>query len=206
VGYRLARRLSLPVAPRHLVAAVAIALVAAVLAPLKAQAAPARFTPLTPQSEHMVAGHSGTPTPFAPDPAAAHALKGSPSAVVWPPAATATVDLSASRSTTQASASPGPLVQAGTLPVRLGSAGATVLGKTASANGLATAGAPARVTVSLLDHAGQPPGRADAVVLRLARADGVAASGPVTVSVDGATFRQAYGGDWEQRLHLETLP
>ena len=205
MGYRPARRMSLPFAPRHLVVAVAIAVVASALTPIKALAAPARFTPLTAQSEHVVAGRSGTPLPFAPDPAAAHALTGTPSAVGWPAAGTATVDLPATRSASQASVAPGSLIQAGTLPVRIGPVGGST-GMAASANGSAVPDAPGRVTVSVLAHASQPAGRADAVELRLTRADGVAGAGPVMVAVDDATFRQAYGGDWEQRLHLETLP
>ncbi|WP_117211336.1 polymorphic toxin-type HINT domain-containing protein [Allorhizocola rhizosphaerae] len=46
----------------------------------------------------------------------------------------------------------------------------------------------------------------DGVLLRVSRADEVAAAGPVRVSVGYAGFRHAYGGDWAHRLRLMLLP
>jgi RHS repeat-associated protein len=53
---------------------------------------------------------------------------------------------------------------------------------------------PAKVRVQNL--------RADGVLLRVARADGVAAAGKARITLDVRGFRSAYGGDWASRLRL----
>ncbi|OPC76479.1 hypothetical protein B4N89_46455 [Embleya scabrispora] len=66
--------------------------------------------------------------------------------------------------------------------------------------------APAKVKVTVADRATADKAGVDGVVLSVARADGRTDAGRVTVSLDYAGFRDAFGADWSTRLRLSTLP
>jgi len=61
------------------------------------------------------------------------------------------------------------------------------------------------VRVDLLDRASAPKPLANAVLVRLTRTD-ADASVLSQVDFDYTAFRTAFGGDWAQRLHVESLP
>lgn len=65
---------------------------------------------------------------------------------------------------------------------------------------------PAAVRVTVAGHAQSVAAGANGVVVSVARTDGQAASGPVTVGVDYSAFAQAFGGDYGDRLALVSLP
>ncbi|WP_246101840.1 RHS repeat-associated core domain-containing protein [Streptomyces cyaneus] len=108
----------------------------------------------------------------------------------WPKPGSATVDLEG------AGARSG--IRAGGLPVRLA----------APKSRSAKAASPSRAKVDLLGHAAARKAGIDGLLLKVTRADGrkPAAPGKVAVQVDYASFAQAYGGDWAQRLRLVQLP
>ncbi|MBB6568716.1 RHS repeat-associated core domain-containing protein [Kribbella sandramycini] len=132
--------------------------------------------------------------PKAADPAEAAAAKPAPNKVTWPKAGAAEVAVpavSSNWSATLAGGRPaGKKTQAGALPVWIGSAAAT----TAAA---ATADAtPTKVKVDLARLG------ADGLQLKLNRTDGVAKSGKVSLQLRYEDFRDAFGGDWAQRLRV----
>ncbi|MEV4758246.1 RHS repeat-associated core domain-containing protein [Micromonospora sp. NPDC049559] len=134
--------------------------------------------------------------PLLPDPAEEKAVKGTPM-VSWPAPGSATVELGTAGGTGTASAlAAGGRVKAGKLPISVGAA--------APAAGTARAAvaeeAPGRVKVDLVGR------HADGLLLKVARADGVARAGRVSLEVDYSTFGNAYGGDWATRLRLVALP
>ncbi|MEW9529048.1 RHS repeat-associated core domain-containing protein [Microbispora sp. NPDC049125] len=196
---------------RRLVRPVALVSAAVVLASLSGQApayakpAPA-FERLKAQDEHVVRGVAGTAKPFGADPAAAHALHGAPAAPVWPAAAEAVADLEAPVA--------GLGVRAAATPVRAGTLPVTIAAVMPSGSGLLNpSGVPAadttppdKVTVRVLDHRQTAGAHPNALLLRVARADGGTRPAPVRVQVDYRAFRAAFGADWAQRLHLEALP
>ncbi|GLY98558.1 RHS repeat-associated core domain-containing protein [Actinoplanes sp. NBRC 103695] len=96
--------------------------------------------------------------------------------VTWPAAGTARVALTGTS---------GRRV-AGTLPVRVG-------GRTAG---------PDRVTVTMLDRGQSQRAGVSGPMVRLA----APAAGKVSVEIDYAGFRDAYGGGWADRLHLVRVP
>ncbi|MGV9235443.1 RHS repeat-associated core domain-containing protein [Streptomyces nigra] len=108
----------------------------------------------------------------------------------WPKPGSATVDLEG------AGARSG--IRAGDLPVRLA----------APKSRSARAAAPTRAKVDLLGHEAARKVGIDGLLLKVTRADGhrSAVPGKVAVQVDYASFAQAYGGDWAQRLRLVQLP
>jgi hypothetical protein len=57
-----------------------------------------------------------------------------------------------------------------------------------------------------LDRSSAPEGWRDGLLLRVARADGVAVDGRVNVGVDYSGFADAFGADWSLRLRLWALP
>ncbi|MEN3613672.1 RHS repeat-associated core domain-containing protein [Plantactinospora sp. ZYX-F-223] len=117
------------------------------------------------------------------------ALRGTP-AVSWPTPGKAEVSLATAGAAVSADAAGNARVRAGKLPVSVG-AGKTTAARSAT---------PGRVRVEML------PRRADGLLLRVNRADGVAIAGQVNLEVDYSTFRDAYGGDWATRLRLMALP
>ncbi|SNX59473.1 RHS repeat-associated protein [Streptomyces sp. TLI_55] len=107
----------------------------------------------------------------------------------WPKPGSATVDLDGTRARSG--------IRAGGLPVRLA----------APKSRSAKAASPTRAKVDLLGHTAARKAGIDGLLLKVTRADGrTATSGKVGVQVDYASFAQAYGGDWAQRLRLVQLP
>ncbi|GAA1287809.1 hypothetical protein Psi02_70250 [Planotetraspora silvatica] len=183
------------------------------------------FHRLTVQDERVVTGAAGTVRAYGADQAAAKALRGTPATPTWPAADIAVADLGPASGGVSASGAAQPRVaapdrvRAGTLPVVVSPAttavpnvittgsGATRIGPAGPpAAASAPGSAPGKVSVRVLDHRQTSVARPDALLLRVARADGVAAPGQVYVEVDYSGFRTAFGADWGQRLHIETLP
>ncbi|MDX3246464.1 polymorphic toxin-type HINT domain-containing protein [Streptomyces sp. ME18-1-4] len=114
----------------------------------------------------------------------------------WPEPGSATVTLGASGAS-GATAAVRKGLRAGGLPVRLAAPKATA----------SRAAAPTRATVDVLGHAAARKAGIDGLLLKVTRADGrTTVGGKVSVQVDYASFAQAYGGDWAQRLRLVQLP
>lgn len=140
---------------------------------------------------------SATPVPVsevAPTRAGLPAMPAYHASVSWPAAGVAVADLTASGSGRARTAGPAP-TRAGGLPVTVGRA---VTGSASTT--------PAKVKVSLAPHATATAARVDGVVMGLTRADGIAAAGRVSVTVDYSSFAQAYGAGFASRLGLVELP
>jgi RHS repeat-associated protein len=131
----------------------------------------------------QVAGAAAVPT----DPAQEKAVRSAP-VVTWPAPGSAEIDLPRS---SVASAGVVSRARVGELPVYVGAP---------SSPTIAGVAAPARVGVDLLGR------RDDALLLRVRRTDGVARAASMSLEVEYAGFRDAYGGDWATRLHLVALP
>ncbi|WP_329108700.1 polymorphic toxin-type HINT domain-containing protein [Micromonospora sp. NBC_01699] len=112
-------------------------------------------------------------------------------APVWPAAASTVVELAAAQDSAPA--------KVGGLPVRVAAAND-------SGTARSTTGQPQRVRVEVLDRAATTRAGVRGVLLRLHRADGLATTAGVRVSVDYAAFATAYGADWASRLRLVSLP
>ncbi|MFF0045205.1 hypothetical protein OG987_24530 [Streptomyces sp. NBC_01620] len=129
-----------------------------------------------------------------------------PAKVVWPKKAQARLDLSA-----VAEGASLPVAPAGSADpkesaaVSVGPApeGAARL-KSKSVQ--VPAATPADVDVSVLDKSALAPVGAAGLGVKVTRRDGVAASGPVEVTLDYSDFKHAYGGDFAARLRLVKLP
>jgi len=99
-------------------------------------------------------------------------------------------------------------------PAATGRAGArvTVAGGPVSVAGVLTetagvvSGPPSRVRVEVLGRDAATTAGVNGVLLRLARADGVAAPGSVVLEMDVSGFAGAFGGDWASRLRLFRYP
>lgn len=178
-----------------LAAALSTALVAGLLTAYPAQAR--QHTPAPPhvQQDKVVAGHDITPVPLR-HPSAVKAFTAPPPA--WPAAATVDVKLAQAQAPAgglarklagldQASAN--PAAQAGASPVFLTPGAAS----------------PAAVRVHVFSHASAATAGVDGMLLSLSRADGLTAAAPVKVTVDYAAFKDAYGADYGNRLHLVKL-
>src|SRR5262245_26959580 len=187
---RLARRLAIPVAGA----------VFATMLTAQPPAANARATlpPLTPRPERSVPV-SAVPTRSRPADPAADPARLAPPRIDWPKAGAAEVDLAT------AGATAGSLTarQAGDLPVRVAQAKRDpATGQAAAAGGAAVG----RVRVEVADRAEALRAGVDGLLLHVARSDGGAGTGRVSIQVDYAGFRHAYGGDWASRLRLARLP
>lgn len=184
-----------PVASR--ISWLAIAALAASLAtPIQPASAAAQTQPLHGQATPSI---HGVPVVGRPRPAQlTHGPRQAPHVDVhWPAAGTATVDLAAATKPLIAARAGGKgsaaTVKAGNLPVRVGPpAGATTSVRTA--------------TVSIADHGSNPAAWKDAALVKVARSDGIAATGHVRVSVDYSGFAAAFGADYAHRLRLLTIP
>ncbi|SDO86648.1 RHS repeat-associated core domain-containing protein [Streptomyces sp. cf386] len=113
--------------------------------------------------------------------------------VVWPKAATKTVDLgaaSAARRTWRSVAG-----EASAVSVRA-----------AKASGPAVKRSPGKVAVEVLDRKRTEAAGAVGLAVRVARQDGGRTAAPVEVALDYSGFAQAYGGDFAGRLRLMKLP
>jgi RHS repeat-associated protein len=131
------------------------------------------------------------------DPTAAQTMRSAP-AVRWPSAGYAEL---APGSVAGATAS------IGGLPVHVAGSVEPDSGRGApgapAGSPAATRAVPARIGVRVLPRGN---GNQRMVVLRLTRADGVAALGRAELTVDASRFRDAYGGGWLGRLRLAVLP
>ncbi|MYR56501.1 RHS repeat protein, partial [Streptomyces sp. SID625] len=118
-----------------------------------------------------------------PDEAGLHAWKVSPKAA-WPRPGKATVQLDQ-----------GGKVAAGSLPLRIGRAGAKAAGAAAG---------PGKAQVEVLDQQAARRLGVDGVLLALRPTEG--AQGNVAIDVDYAAYQYMFGGDWASRLTLRRLP
>ncbi|WP_165952354.1 RHS repeat domain-containing protein [Kribbella albertanoniae] len=177
---------------RRLKALIAVPTALAMLLGLHGQAAEAATTstakdkPWSPPKEKSVTGTDAAVKPRRPDPTDRSVLTGTP-AVAWPKAGTAQVRLPDPWSSTLAGTGDNPTAQADELPVRIG-----------RPEGKADP-APAEVKVELLGR------RADRLLLKVDRTDGVANAGRLTMVVDYRGFQHTYGGDWNSRLRVVQL-
>ncbi|MEU8377528.1 RHS repeat-associated core domain-containing protein [Micromonospora sp. NPDC048894] len=108
-------------------------------------------------------------------------------AAVWPQPTTEVVGL--------ATAGTGR-VNVGGLPVTL----------SAVAGAVRSTGDPQRVRVEVLDRAATERAGVRGLIIRLSRADGVAAASQARLTIDYRKFGTAYGADWASRLRLVALP
>ncbi|HEX6683587.1 MAG TPA: RHS repeat-associated core domain-containing protein [Candidatus Limnocylindrales bacterium] len=177
---------------RSIAVAVAVSLVATLAGSPPARATAEIRPDLKPQIERVVPGGAQPVVPYQPDPSA-KAVVTTLAAPVWPPAGVSTVDVS-------------PAAGAATAGVRAGSLPVSVRAATSGARTTNADAVPGRVRVELLDRRAATGPIRDGLLLRVARADGVAAAGAVGLSVDYSAFRNAYGGDWANRLRLVRLP
>ena len=176
-----------------LAAAVFLSLLVAV--PTPAVAGPVRPTHPTAQVDRSVPGrHVSTPTPLPRREAASAAARAAQTVPPsrWPAAGEATVALDAAPTTASSSVAAanragGSLATVGGLPVRLEAVGAST---------------PSQVRVELLDRAAAQSAGVSGLLLRVGRADGVAAAGRARLTVDYSAFRGGYGADWASRLRL----
>ncbi|MFI6581258.1 RHS repeat-associated core domain-containing protein [Embleya sp. NPDC050493] len=137
-----------------------------------------------------------------------------PAKVTWPkaldaeavPAPEATAPRSSAFSALYAAPSDGRVADS---PIRVttpSSAPSPFVDRAAPATPNATAAAPGKVRVTVGDRAAAEKAGVDGVLLSVARTDGRTDAGRVTVSVDYAGFRDAFGADWSTRLRLFALP
>lgn len=70
----------------------------------------------------------------------------------------------------------------------------------------ATASAPSKASVTVEPRSAATAAGANGVLLALTRADGVAKAGSVSVTVSYKQFQDAFGGGWDARLTLVSLP
>ncbi|WP_405062558.1 hypothetical protein OG474_13200 [Kribbella sp. NBC_01505] len=165
-----------------------------------AAAAATRSDPaFTPTEYKSLDGRTAKADPRPADQVAARVYTGRP-ADRWPVAGSAEVAVPqpAAKGTWQLALNGGRVnerAKAGSLPVWVAPTAAT--SQAVLANGVAPT-APAKVAVDLVGR------RGDALELTVARADGSAKSGNVTVGVDYREFRDTYGGDWATRLRFTT--
>ncbi|MEV4808367.1 RHS repeat domain-containing protein [Micromonospora avicenniae] len=152
------------------------------------QAAPQGYQPSATRPAPLVPVKPVGPAKVA-DPKLPPAASAKP-APVWPSAGTAVVDLAATRPSTGA-------VRAGSLPVRIAPS---------AASARAAAGVRGRLRVELLDRATAEAAGIRGLLVKVGRADGVAATRRADLSVDYGSFATAYGADWASRLRLVSLP
>jgi len=175
---------------------------------------PAPAPPPRVQHDKVVPGHDLTPGPLrlSRHPSAIKEFTGSPPA--WPAATTVAVKLGGAAASGAASApargparklasfgqaSASPSTQAGASPVFL----TPVV--TSAATRAAAGTSPAAVQVRVFSHTSATAAGVNGLLLSLSRYDGISAAGPLKVTVDYAAFRDAYGGDYANRLHLVEL-
>ncbi|MDT4987185.1 MAG: hypothetical protein QOI74_1279, partial [Micromonosporaceae bacterium] len=190
-----------------LVLGLTVALVANLLVavPVPAVATPPK--PLPPHQFPSVHGRAAKPVNL-PRPHDDAAKSWTSPTVSWPKAGRGRADLSAARAgVSDAVTSTGRVVTsgavaatvpAGTLPVRVGAAGAD---------------APPMVDVAMADHAGALRAGVNGLLFTVqaanpdnARTVPGATVKPVSVSVDYTSFAGAFGGDYARRLRLVTMP
>ncbi|WP_433041771.1 polymorphic toxin-type HINT domain-containing protein [Dactylosporangium sp. CS-033363] len=142
--------------------------------------------PAAPPALHVEQSVPGGPIAAKPrdtDPVLAAALHGNQGSAAAPAAAGAETTLTATART-----------KAGALPLAVG------------AGTDAQNPAPSKVRVEFLDTAATARTGIRGPVWRIARADGGTAAASASVELDYTSFRNSYGGDWAQRLHLVRVP
>ncbi len=167
---------------RSVVVAGIVALLATFAHALPATAAP--YKPPKPQEEPKVFGQTVRPEQIGQESTGRPFQAADP---VWPMKSTVDVALRMARERKQSGGSDLAVAAAG-LPVTVEST------------------ALARARVHAFGREEAKAAGVDGVLLRVSRADDIAAAGPVQVSVGYAGFRHAYGGDWSSRLRLIQLP
>ncbi|GAB3926320.1 RHS repeat-associated core domain-containing protein [Kribbella albertanoniae] len=176
--------------------ATALALLATVWGPA-AQAAPVRDDPAwKPTKQKSVPTKPFTPVPKAADPAEAAAAKPRTAKVSWPADGAADVSVPVPKAGWQTQLAgglaTGPKVQAGKLPIWVG----TPAANSASAATTVAESTPGKVHIGLARRG------TDSLELKVNRTDGVAKSGKVSLQLRYEDFRDAFGGDWAQRLRV----
>lgn len=147
--------------------------------------------PSAPEQMTSVPGQAVPVKPKPADPAArSAAIEALPT---WPAAGVAEIDIP---STGRTLGWAGQRVRAGSLPVWASAS-------TSSPEGPET---PRKVRVEVLDRATSSSMGFDGLLLRVARADGEASAGEVSVEIDTTAVADAYGGDWASRLKVFVLP
>lgn len=121
-----------------------------------------------------------------------------PTATTWPTAGAATAQLAPTGSTGTAAAKGTGRARAGTLPVWV----APAKGKRSKGATVSPA-APGKVAVQVLGQDAAHDAGVQGLLLKATPTEG---GGSATVSVDYSAFKDAYGGDWAQRLRLVELP
>jgi RHS repeat-associated protein len=137
---------------------------------------------LQPQIDRVVPGSDAPPVT---NPVAQTGKPFKAKPVEWPAAAEAVVDLSA-----------GKAIRADRLPVTVDR------GQDASGRAVAGSAAPSKVKVQVLDRQAADAAGVRGLLVRLGRADGVAAKGRTRITVDYSGFRDAFGADWASRLRI----
>jgi RHS repeat-associated protein len=193
---------------RYAAVLAALALIAELLVPVRAAAAPpGPLNPASLNSDRMINGHNVAARAVTePD----RGPRFMPRAPVWPSATTTDVLLADARAGIRANGSdiaggsPGVgarvPVRAKDSPVWIDTTPKTLGGDAAAAR------APEQVRVQVFDHATATRAGIDATLIRLTRADGEAAAGTAAVSIDYSAFVGAYGGGWADRLRLLVMP
>jgi len=126
-----------------------------------------------------------------------------PTATAWPKAATVDAVLGAAPTasvTTGLSGTSSLTALAGT-PISIGLATPSLTAKDAAAQS-----SPVKVTLSVASHAASTAAGASGVVVRVARADSGTAAAKATVALNYASFIDAFGGNYADRLTVVTLP
>ncbi|GLH99934.1 polymorphic toxin-type HINT domain-containing protein [Phytohabitans aurantiacus] len=170
-------------------ATLTVTLAPQVTAPAEAEAP---FAGLEPQRHRSVQGKDAQPGKAMPATEAVDKVWPAPS---WPPATTVDVVLSKANG---AAGSLSGAVRAGSLPVRIGVAGA---GRSRAAGSV-----PVSARVQMLSQEKARTAGVNGLLLRVGRTDEASQAGAVNVQVDYSSFRHAYGADWSSRLRLVRLP
>ena len=136
-----------------------------------------------------VAGGKYVPPAPPADPTASAKMK-APRPVVWPTSGSVEVPLTRQPNERALGEAGAPVNRAGELPVWVG----------------AKRGGVSKATVTSFDPELARRVGLNGLLLRVGRADGVAAGGRVSLRVNYAGFRDAYGGDWSSRLRMVRVP
>ncbi|GAA1948184.1 RHS repeat-associated core domain-containing protein [Kitasatospora viridis] len=153
--------------------------------------------PAQPKVQGHPVGGKGTVKP-APVPPGSRALEKAPTAAPkWPAGSTSTVTVPVTGAAAVASS---PVSVAAVQP------SAEAVRAAAATDGAANPDSPGSVRVQTADHTAAQAANVDGVLVGLSRADGAAAGGKVSLSVDYSAISQAYGGGWSSRLHLVAMP
>ncbi|NEA59600.1 hypothetical protein G3I60_36945 [Streptomyces sp. SID13666] len=133
-----------------------------------------------------------------------------PKATAWPSAGVAVVDLTAQSPSTGATAASTPRrARAGSLPVWVAPVAPRADSKAAApkASGSTTAGSsPSKIRIEVTARDAASKAGVNGVLFTASATENTSATGKASVSVDYSSFKDAFGGDWSERLHLVQLP